>query len=78
VCGGDLSEKPPPSWRLVGGASYGSETRRLASDGLDEDLELFLVLNLGLHIVNSVRRLHLESDFLAVNRGPNLGPRHVW
>jgi hypothetical protein len=69
VRGRDLSEKPLPSWTLVGEASYGSETRRLASDGLDEDLELFLVLNLGLHIVNSVRRLHLESDFLVVNGG---------
>jgi hypothetical protein len=72
---GDLSEKAPPSWRLVGEASYGLETRRLASDGLDEDLELFLVLNFGLYIVNSVRRLHLKSDYLAIKGGPILGPR---
>jgi hypothetical protein len=37
VRGGNLSEKPPPSRRLVGEASYWSETRHLASDGLDKD-----------------------------------------
>jgi hypothetical protein len=34
-------------------------------------------LNLGLHIVNGVRRLHLKRDYLAVKGGPNLGPRHT-
>jgi hypothetical protein len=56
VRGGDLSQKPLPSWRLVGEVSYWSETRRLASDGLDKDPESSLyILNLGLHIVNVVR-----------------------
>jgi hypothetical protein len=34
---GNMSEKPPPSWSLVGEASYCSETRHLASNGLDKD-----------------------------------------
>jgi hypothetical protein len=37
VRGGDLLEKPLTSWRLIGGASNKSETRRLASDGLGDD-----------------------------------------
>jgi hypothetical protein len=59
-----------PSWRLVGEASSRSETRCLASDGLSEDLELSLVLDLGLHIVNGIRRLLLKSDYLAVKGDP--------
>jgi hypothetical protein len=35
--GGSLSEKLPPSRRLVREASNWSEVRRLASDGLDRD-----------------------------------------
>jgi hypothetical protein len=35
----NLSEEPPPSQRLVGEASYCSETRRLASEGLDRALQ---------------------------------------
>jgi hypothetical protein len=37
-----LSEKPSPSWRLVGEASNMLETRRLSGDGLDEDMKLSL------------------------------------
>jgi hypothetical protein len=66
VRGRDLSGKPLPRWRLVGEASSRSETRRLASDGLGEDLELSLVLDLGLHIVDGVRRLHPKSDYNGV------------
>jgi hypothetical protein len=38
---------------------------------------VLLVLNLGLHIVNGVRRLHLKRDCLAVKGGPNPGPRQL-
>jgi hypothetical protein len=66
VRGGDLSEKSPLSRVLVVEGSHWLEARRLASEGLDRDLKLSPVLNLGLHIVDGVRRLHLKSNCLAI------------
>jgi hypothetical protein len=63
---GNRSEKPPTS------REHDVLTGVLSPSHLESGLH---AINLGPHIVNSVRRLHLKRDYLAVKRGPNLVPR---
>jgi hypothetical protein len=55
VRGGDLSEKPLTSHRLVGEATHRSETRRLASEGLNKDLQSSLCCSTSRVIISSLK-----------------------